>query len=95
EIVGSKILARVVKNKVAAPFKSAEFVIYYNEGISKYADLINAGIQYGVIKKMGSWLQFENTKLGQGLDQAKEFLKQNEKLAKEIEKRIFDAYFKR
>jgi recombination protein RecA len=94
EIIGNKILAKIVKNKVAAPFKTAEFNIYYNEGISKEADLINTGLKYGVIKKSGSWLEFENKKLGQGMEQAKEFLKQNQDLAEEIRKKIFEAYSK-
>jgi recombination protein RecA len=94
EIIGNKILAKIVKNKVAAPFKTAEFNIYYNEGISKEADLINTGLKYGVIKKSGSWLEFENKKLGQGLEQAKEFLKQNPNLAEEIRKKIFEVYSK-
>jgi recombination protein RecA len=94
EIIGNKILAKIVKNKVAAPFKTAEFNIYYNEGISKEADLINTGLKYGVIKKSGSWLEFENKKLGQGFEQAKEFLKQNPNLAEEIRKKIFEAYSK-
>jgi len=94
EIIGNKILAKIVKNKVAAPFKTAEFNIYYNEGISKEADLINTGLKYGVIKKSGSWLEFENKKLGQGIEQAKEFLKQNQDLAQEIRKKIFEAYSK-
>jgi recombination protein RecA len=94
EIIGNKILAKIVKNKVAAPFKTAEFNIYYNEGISKEADLINTGLKYGVIKKSGSWLEFENKKLGQGFEQAKEFLKQNPNLAEEIRKKIFEVYSK-
>jgi len=94
EIIGNKILAKIVKNKVAAPFKTAEFNIYYNEGISKEADLINTGIKYGVIRKSGSWLEFENKKLGQGIEQAKEFLKQNPDLAEEIKKKIFEVYSK-
>jgi recombination protein RecA len=94
EIIGNKILAKIVKNKVAAPFKTAEFNIYYNEGISKEADLINTGLKYGVIKKSGSWFEFENKKLGQGFEQAKEFLKQNPNLAEEIRKKIFEAYSK-
>jgi recombination protein RecA len=92
EIIGNKILAKIVKNKVAAPFKTAEFNIYYNEGISKEADLINTGIKYGVIKKSGSWLEFENKKLGQGIESAKEFLKQNQDLAEKIKSKIFEAY---
>ena len=94
EIIGNKILAKIVKNKVAAPFKTAEFNIYYNEGISKEADLINTGIKYGVIKKSGSWLEFENKKIGQGIEQAKEFLKQNPTFGDEIKNKIFEIYSK-
>ncbi len=93
EIIGNKVLARIVKNKVAAPFKTAEFNIYYNEGISKWADLINTGLKYGVIKKSGSWLQFENSKLGMGLEQAKEFLRENQEIAEKIKKKIFQVVY--
>jgi len=88
EIIGSRIKAKIVKNKVAAPFKTTEFDIYYNEGISKSADLLNTGLKFGVIKKAGSWLQYENTKLGQGMEAAKTFLRENPKLAKEIKEAI-------
>jgi recombination protein RecA len=94
EIIGNKILAKIVKNKVAAPFKTAEFNIYYNEGISKFSDLINAGIKYGVIKKSGSWLQFENTKIGQGSESAKDFLKENQEIAQKIKEKILEVYSK-
>lgn len=89
EIVGSMVRAKIVKNKVAAPFKIAEFAIYYNEGISYLADLINTGIKNEVIKKAGSWLQFEDTKLGQGVDGAKKFLKESPEVAKKIKKQLF------
>lgn len=92
EIIGNKILAKVVKNKVAAPFKTAEFNIYYNEGISKFADLINTAIKYGVIKKSGTWLQFEEKKLGQGVESAKDFLKENPQIAEKIKTKIFSSY---
>ena len=84
EIVGSRIRAKIVKNKVAAPFKVTELDIYYNEGISKSADLLNTGLKYGLIKKAGSWLQYENAKLGQGTEAAKKFLKENSQIAKKI-----------
>ena len=92
EIIGNKILAKVVKNKVAAPFKSAEFNIYYNEGISKFVDLINTGIKYGVIKKSGSWLQFENLKLGQGLEEGKNFLKEHPEVVEKIKQEILKKF---
>jgi len=88
EIIGNRIKAKIVKNKVAAPFKTTEFDIYYNEGISKWADVINTGLRYGVIKKSGSWLQYENKKLGQGLDASKTFLRENPQIAKKIKEEI-------
>jgi len=88
EIIGNRVKAKIVKNKVAAPFKTTEFDIYYNEGISKLADLLNTGLKLGVIKKAGSWLQFDNAKLGQGMEASKNFLKENPEIAKNIEKSI-------
>ena len=88
EIIGSRIKAKIVKNKVAAPFKTVEFDIYYNEGISKLSDLINTGLRVGIIKKAGSWLEFENKKLGQGLEASKTFLKENPEIAKKIKEEI-------
>jgi len=90
EIIGSRIKAKIVKNKVAAPFKTAEFDIYYNEGISYLADLLNTAIKLGVIKKTGSWLEFENAKLGQGLEGSKKFLKENPQTVDKIKKAIFN-----
>lgn len=84
EIIGNRIKAKIVKNKVAAPFKTTEFDIYYNEGISKSADLLNTGMKLGVIKKAGSWFQYENTKLGQGMEASKNFLKENPEIAEKI-----------
>ncbi|MCD5396341.1 MAG: recombinase RecA [Candidatus Pacebacteria bacterium] len=91
KIIGTRIEAKIVKNKVAPPFKTAEFDIYYNEGISYEADLINAGQKYGVIKKSGSWFEFKGKKIGQGMESAKKFLKENPKIAKEIEGEIKKA----
>ncbi len=91
EIIGNRVKAKIVKNKVAAPFKTTEFDIYYNEGISQLADLINTGLKLEIIKKAGSWLQFENTKLGQGMEASKSFLKENPEIAKKIKKILFDS----
>ncbi|MCH7551809.1 recombinase RecA [Patescibacteria group bacterium] len=89
EITGNRIRAKIVKNKVAAPFKVAEFDIYYNEGISATADLLNAGLKEGVVSKAGSWLQYENSKLGQGMEASRKFLQENPKIAKEIRTKLF------
>jgi recombination protein RecA len=91
EIIGNRVKAKVVKNKVAAPFKTTEFDIYYNEGISKFADLINAGIKMEIIKRAGSWLQFEDIKLGQGVEASKEFLRENPKIVEKIKSLLFGS----
>ncbi len=88
EIIGNRIKAKIVKNKVAAPFKTTEFDIYYNEGISKFGDIINTGLKLGVIKKAGSWLQYENTKLGQGMEVARTFLKENPQIVEKLKEAI-------
>jgi len=90
ESIGSRVKAKIVKNKVAAPFKTAEFDIYFNEGISKAADIVNTGLKFDVVKKAGSWFQYNEHKLGQGIDGAKEFLKANKKIEDEIRKAIFE-----
>ncbi len=90
EIIGSRIKAKIVKNKVAAPFRTTEFDIYYNEGISYLADILNIGLKKGVVKKAGSWYQYENKKLGQGMEGAKIFLKDNPEVVKQIKKVIIE-----
>ncbi len=91
EIVGSRTKAKVVKNKVAPPFRVAEFDIFYNEGISLEADIINSGIKYDIIKKSGASLTYGSIKLGQGFDNAKVGLKENTKLRDELMKKVKDA----
>lgn len=88
EIIGSRIRAKIVKNKVAAPFKIAEFDIYYNEGISYFGDVVNAGLKQEVITRAGSWYQYENVKLGQGMEASRNFLKENPEIVKRIKKAI-------
>ena len=84
EIIGNRVKAKVVKNKVAAPFKTAEFDIYYNEGISKSGDALRTGLQTGLIKQSGSYFTFEGQKIGQGTEAAKAFLKENKDVMKKI-----------
>ena len=88
KIIGSRILAKIVKNKVASPFKKAEFDIYYNEGISRLAELINMGVAYGIVKKTGGWYEYSGGKLGQGIEGAKKTLRQDKNLQSKIEKEI-------
>ena len=84
EIIGNRVKAKIVKNKVAAPFKVVEYDIYYNEGISRFSDIINTGISLEVIKKSGSWLEFNGEKLGQGMEASKKLLKENPELLERI-----------
>ena len=88
EVVGNRIRVKVVKNKVAPPFRSAEFDIYYGEGISKAGELIDLGVQHGIVTKSGSWFSYGDTKLGQGRDAVRQLLKDNQELADELEVKI-------
>lgn len=90
EIIGSRIRAKMVKNKVAPPFKVAEFDIYYNEGISYYGDLVSAGLKRGLIKRKGSWYKFKNKQLGQGREATRKFLKEHPKVSEEIKEAIIE-----
>ena len=89
--VGSHVRVKVVKNKVAAPFRQAEFDIIYNEGISREGDIIDLAVNLGIIEKSGSWLTYGEQKIGQGRENAKVFLKENPKLLSELEKKIRDT----
>ena len=91
DIVGSRIRARVVKNKVAPPFKVAEFDMMFNEGISKEGDLVDLASEAGIVKKSGSFYSFGDVRLGQGRENAKEFLRENEEIAADIEGLVRDA----
>jgi recombination protein RecA len=90
-VIGNRVYAKVVKNKVAAPFKVAEFDIMYNEGISYEGDLVDKGVQYKLVKKAGSWLSYGDVKLGQGREASKRTLKGDKKMSSEIEKAIWKA----
>ncbi|MEA3479314.1 MAG: recombinase RecA [Bacteroidota bacterium] len=87
-IVGNRVRVKVVKNKVAPPFRKAEFDLIYGEGISKMGEIIDLGVDYNIIKKSGSWFSYGDTKLGQGRDAVKKLLKDNPELAEELEKKI-------
>ncbi len=91
KIIGNRVYAKVVKNKVAPPFKVAEFDIMYNEGISWEGDLVDKGIEYKLIQKAGSWLSYGEQKLGQGREASKRYLRTDKKLAKKIEEEIWQA----
>ena len=91
EQLGTRTKVKVVKNKVAPPFKRAEFDIMFGEGISKVGEIIDLGVDYGVIKKAGSWFSYGEKKIGQGRDSVKELLKNNEELRNEIEAKVREA----
>lgn len=91
KIVGNRVKVKIVKNKVAPPFRTCEFDILYNEGISRYADIVNAGVRYNIVTKSGSWFNYGDQKLGQGIEGSRQFLKENPKLEKEIVTKIREA----
>src|SRR5579872_2719573 len=88
EVVGNQTRVKVVKNKVAPPFKQVEFDIMYGEGVSKSGELIDLGVKAGVVEKSGAWFSFDSQRLGQGRENAKAFLKANPEMAEAIEKRV-------
>lgn len=91
EVIGNQVRVKVVKNKVAPPFRKAEFDIMFGEGISKSGEFIDLGAELGIIKKSGSWYSYNDTKLGQGRDAAKQCIQDNPELADELESLIFNA----
>ncbi len=88
DVVGSRVKTKVVKNKVAPPFRVAEFDIMYNEGISKEGGLIDMATELGLVKKTGAFYSYGDTRLGQGRENAREFLRRNAEMAEEIERGI-------
>ncbi len=90
-VIGNRARVKVVKNKVAPPFRKAEFDLMYGEGISKVGEIIDLGVEYGIVKKSGSWFSYGETKLGQGRDAVKNLLKDNPDLVEELEAKIFTA----
>jgi recombination protein RecA len=95
EVTGNRTKVKIVKNKVAPPFKKAEFDIIYGEGISKTGEIIDLATELGLVKKSGSWFSYGDTKLGQGRDAVKQLLKDNPELAEELESKIFEEYKKK
>jgi recombination protein RecA len=94
DVLGNRVKVKVVKNKVAPPFRRAEFDIMYGEGISKVGEIIDLGVELNIIKKSGSWFSYGETKLGQGRDAVKSLIGDNPELADELEQRIKDALVK-
>lgn len=91
ETIGGRVRVKVVKNKVAPPFKQAEFDIYFNEGISRVGELVDLGVDKKVIEKSGAWYSYGGQRIGQGRENAKQFLKQNPEMQKEIEEKLLEA----
>ncbi|MBI3810980.1 MAG: recombinase RecA [Nitrospirae bacterium] len=91
EVTGSRARVKVVKNKVAPPFRQAEFDIMFNEGISKIGEILDLGVDKGVVEKSGAWYTYQGERIGQGREQAKTFLRGNPAMSKEIEDRIREA----
>ena len=92
EVVGNQTRVKVIKNKVAPPFRQVEFDIMYGQGISKTGELIDLGIKAGIVDKSGSWFSYGDQRIGQGRENAKQFLKDNPEIANEIEKRIRNSH---
>ena len=93
DVLGKRAYIKVVKNKVAPPFKRAEFDIMFGEGISKAGEILDLGVEYDVIKKSGSWFSYADSKIGQGRDAAKRYIQENPDVAAELEKKIMDAMY--
>jgi recombination protein RecA len=91
EVVGNQTRVKVVKNKLAPPFRQVEFDIMYGEGISKVGELIDLGVKAGVVEKSGAWFSYDSTRIGQGRENAKQFLRDKREMAEAIEKRVRDA----
>jgi len=91
EIYGNRTKCKVVKNKVSPPFKECEFDIIYGEGISRVGEVLDLAVELGIVQKGGAWFSYNGSKLGQGRDNSKEFLKQNPEIMQEIEDKIMES----
>lgn len=94
DVIGSRTKCKVVKNKVAPPFKIAEFDMVFGEGISKLGEIIDCAVEFDIIKKSGSWFSYDDMKIGQGKDKVKDFLKENKEVCGEIEAKVRDVFAK-
>jgi len=94
EVIGNRTKCKVVKNKVAPPFKTAEFDILYGEGVSKMGEIVDTAVEFDVIKKSGSWFSYDDMKIGQGRDKVKQYLIENPTICDEVEKKIRDIFAK-
>ncbi len=92
DIIGGRVRVKVVKNKMAPPFKQAEFDIYFNQGVSREGEVVDLGVEKGIIEKSGAWYSYGGSRIGQGRENAKEYIKGNDSLKKEIEEKIIEAY---
>ncbi len=92
EVVGSRTKVRVVKNKVAPPFKEVEFDLIHGEGISKEGDVLDVAVEKNIVEKSGTWYAYQNQRIGQGRENAKQFLKENSKILEEMEKEILENF---
>lgn len=88
EIIGNRVRCKVTKNKVAPPFKTAEFDMLFGEGISRLGEIIDCAVEFGIVKKSGSWFSYDDMKIGQGKDKVKDFLKGNPEICNEIEQKV-------
>ncbi|MFP4026011.1 MAG: DNA recombination/repair protein RecA, partial [Thiohalospira sp.] len=92
DVSGNRTRVKIVKNKLAPPFKKAEFDIVYGEGISKVGEIVDLSVDQGIVKKSGSWFSYGETKLGQGREAVKQLLKDNPELADELENKIKESF---
>jgi len=95
ETIGGRVRVKMVKNKMAPPFRQAEFDIYFNEGISRLGEIIDLGVDKGIIEKAGSWYSYKGVRIGQGRENVKDYLKNNSEITSEIEQRILEVQSKK
>jgi recombination protein RecA len=95
DIIGSRVRVKIVKNKMAPPFRQAEFDIFFNEGVSHTGEVVDLGVEKGIIEKSGAWYSYGGSRIGQGRENVKEYLKNNPDTAKEIEGKIIETVEKK